>query len=265
MPWGEGFVGISLVLPERSALTGSAPLGPEQVLNRYVRGILAGCESFGVPAFYPGRDLVTVEGRMLGMASFDTEPSGALVVEAVLAVGRDFTELPRLLDRADPGGVVRAAMVTAEETTCLAARIGRTPDLTEMADRLRQGYEQRLGVRFAERIQRVEIGFDEDGWLGQRRGRPGLERRATVVGQLGALEVYSALEAGRIHEVMLAGDVIANSAAIERLEDELRGCPAERVAIEAVVKRVLALPGNFLLGLGTPASAAASIAAEMVP
>ncbi len=172
VPWGEGFVGISLVLPHRSALTGSAPLNPEQVLNRYVRGILAGCESFGVSAFYPGRDLVTVEGRMLGMVSFDTEASGALLVEAVLAVGRDFTELPRLLDRADPGGVIRAAMVTAGETTCLAARIGRTPDLAEMADRLRQGYEQRLGVGFAKRMQPVESGFDEDGWLGQRFAKP---------------------------------------------------------------------------------------------
>ena len=64
---------------------------------------------------------------------------------------------------------------------------------------------------------------------------------------------------------LAAGDVIANAGAIERLEQELRGCPATGVAIEATVARVLAAPGNFLLGLGTPARAAASIAAGIVP
>ena len=265
MPWGEGFVGFSLVLRHPSALSREGLLGPDQVLNRYVRGILAACESFGVPAFYPGRDLVTVEGRMLAMVSFDVAASGAVVVEAVLAIERDFTELPRLLDRADPRGVVRGAMVAPRETIGLAALIGRTPELNELADRVRQGYEQRLGVRFEGRMPPAATDFDEEGWLGQRRGRPGFERRVEVAGQLGILEVYAAIAAGRIRDVMFAGDVIANAATIDRLEHELSGCPAERVAIEEVVTGVLATPGNFLLGLGTPASAAAAIAGGLVP
>src|ERR1041384_4019886 len=50
---------------------------------------------------------------------------GARLCEGVLSVGRDFTDLPRLLDRGDPQGAVAAAMVTAEDTTCLAALVGR--------------------------------------------------------------------------------------------------------------------------------------------
>jgi len=45
MPWGAGFVGVTLLLPHRSALVGDDPeaLSPPQVLNRCVRGILAAC------------------------------------------------------------------------------------------------------------------------------------------------------------------------------------------------------------------------------
>src|SRR5690348_13847032 len=92
---GEGFVGVTLLLPHRSALVGSdaEALGPTQVLNRCVRGLLGACEAVGVPALYPGRDLVTVERRMLGMVSFSVEPGGGLVFEAVLASSRDASVL----------------------------------------------------------------------------------------------------------------------------------------------------------------------------
>src|SRR5439155_1478387 len=126
MPWGEGFVGLSLVLPHRAALVASDPLAlaPEQVMNRYVRGILEACELSGVPALYPGRDVITVQRRILALASFEVEASGALVFEAVIANGWDFSVLPGLLDRADPEGVVKAGMLTAEDTTSLARQPG---------------------------------------------------------------------------------------------------------------------------------------------
>ncbi|HJQ83915.1 MAG TPA: hypothetical protein VKA21_07565, partial [Candidatus Binatia bacterium] len=143
---GEGFVGVSLVLPHRSALVASEPraLAPEQVMNRCVRGILAAYESAGVPAFYPGRDLITVERRTAGMVSFTVESTGVLVFEAVLANRRDASVLPALLDRVDPAGVVAAAMVTPADATSLAARLGRPLPLDELAARLRRGYGERL-------------------------------------------------------------------------------------------------------------------------
>src|SRR5262249_12757450 len=128
MPWGDGFVGVSVVLPHRSALVSADPeaLAPSQVMNRCVRGILAACEDAGVPAFYPGRDLLTVERRMLGMVSFAVEEGGALVFEAVLAKSAAHSVLPPLLDRAHPRGGVPSAMLTAEDPPALPARARQT-------------------------------------------------------------------------------------------------------------------------------------------
>ena len=262
MPWGEGFVGLSLVLPHRAALVASDPLAlaPDQVMNRYVRGILEACELTGVPALYPGRDVITVQRRILALVSFEVEASGALVFEAVIANGRDFSVLPGLLDRADPGGVVKAGMLTAEDTTSLARQRGRALDAAEVADRLRRGYERRLGVSFRERTLALDADLDAAAWLGQRRLGARLDRHASVATQLGVLEAHLALAGGRIEKAMLAGDFIANSPAIERLERALRGCPAEPAAVEAVVAAVFAEPENFILGVGAVGTVAETVA-----
>ena len=267
MPWGAGFVGLSLALPHRSALVAPDPLAlaPEQVLNRYVRGILAACELIGMPSFYPGRDLVTSDHRMLAMVSFEIEPSGALLFQAVIADDRDFSVLPALLDRADPAGVIKGGMVHPDEATCLAARLGHALGAAALAERVRRGYEERLGVHFNERALAVSTAFDARGWLGQRRRRTGLDRHVQLTGQLGVVELFYALEDTRIREVLVTGDLIASSSTVERLEAELRGCAAERAAVETVVTRVLAEPTSVLLGLGPPRAVAEAIAGGLVP
>src|SRR5439155_19280745 len=158
--------------------------------------------------------------------------------------------LPGLLDRADPGGVVKAGMLTAEDTTSLARQRGRALDAAEVADRLRRGYERRLGVSFRERTLALDADLDAAGWLAQRRLHPHLDRHASVATQLGVLEAHLALAGGRIEEAVLAGDFIANSPAIERRERALRGCPAEPAAVAAMVAGVLAAPESFVLGVG---------------
>jgi hypothetical protein len=262
MPWGDGFVGVSLVLPHRAALVADDPaaLAPDQVMNRCVRGILEACEASGVPALYPGRDLVTVQRRMLALVSFEVEATGALVFEAVIADGRDFGVLPGLLDRADPGGVVRAGMLTAEDATCCARLLGHPLGVQELAARLRRGYERRFGVSFRERPAPAAPAFDAAAWLRQRAARAGLDRHASVATPLGVLEVRLGVAGGRIADLVLAGDFIANSPGIERLERELRGCPAEASAVERTVAAVFAAPENFILGVGPVRTVAEAIA-----
>ena len=194
------------------------------------------------------------------LVSFEVEASGALLFEAVIASGRDASVLPGLVDRADPGGVVKTGMPTAEDTTSLARLVGRALDVAEVADRLRRGYERRLGVSFRERTLEPEAARDEAGWLGQRRLGAHLDRHASVATQLGVLEAHLALAGGRIEDAMLAGDFIANSPAIERLERTLRGCSAEPAAVEAAVAAVFAEPGNFILGVGPVGTVAETIA-----
>ena len=265
MPWGDGFVALSLVLPHRSALVAADPfaLAPEQVMNRYVRGVLRACELSGVAAFYPGRDLITVHGRILGMASFEVDAGGALLFQVVLANERDASVLPALLDRADPRGIVRTTMLTPADTTSIARVLGRGLELEELATSLAQGYADRLGVRFARRSLPADDAFDDAGWLAARRPRADLDRHAVVPGQIGVLDLHFAREGGVVRDVCLAGDFIASSATVAALEDGLRGCAAEPGAIAAVVHGVLARPDNFVLGLGPPTRVADALAREL--
>jgi lipoate-protein ligase A len=258
MPWGDGFVGVSLVLPHRSALVSADPLAlaPEQVMNRYVRGVLEACKLVGASAFYPGRDLLTHDGRLLGMASFEVTADGALLLEVVLAVSRDASVLPTLLDAADPDGVVPSRMLTADDTTSLARILGRNVETAELAELLRRGYADRFDVRIRERALEPE-GIEaflpvlaEERWLRARVRRSDLGRCGSVATQLGVLEVHFAVDGSRLGEVMVAGDVIAGSATIAALEGALRGCPADATAIDGVVSEVLADPQHFVLGIG---------------
>jgi hypothetical protein len=82
-----------------------AALRPDQVLNRALRPLLAMLRGDGIAAFYPGRDLVTVEGATVAHASFTVARDGVAVVEMHVAEAPVFARLPSLLDRFDPRGV----------------------------------------------------------------------------------------------------------------------------------------------------------------
>jgi lipoate-protein ligase A len=270
-PFGDGFIGVSLVLPHRSALAAAhdaLALAPAQVMNRCVRGLLGACERLGIAAFYPGRDLVTAGGRPLAVVSFEVDAAGALLFEAIVAVERDLGLLPRLLDAVDPEGVVRAEFLAPERAASLAREAGRAPGIEEFVEALVAGTRERLGVdveprrltaeerRAIEGIASEEV--DERGWLRGRRHRPDLDRRPWTRTQLGVLEVHFALAGdGRIAEAMLIGDFIAGSTTVERLEAALRGCPVAEV--ERAVAGVLAAPDAFVLGIGPNDTIAATL------
>lgn len=263
VPFGEGFVGVSLVLPHRSALFSEDPmaLAPYQVINRYVRGILEACKLVGVPAFYPGRDFVTVNRRILALVSFETSETGALLFEAIIANTRDFSLLPERMETADPGGVVKMEMLAADSTTCLERELRTSLSFDEVAELLRRGFAKQFGfdlephslapleTQAIEAVHARELAASD--WLFGRRVRPDLDRRASMWGQLGAFEVHFALEQERfLKDIIFAGDFLANSPGIDRLERALRLCPAEWRAVDEIASAVYADPENFILGIG---------------
>jgi hypothetical protein len=214
-----------------------------------------------VPAFYPGRDFITVERRVLGFVSFEVDRCGVLLFEAIIANRRSFGILPQMLDEVDRDGIIKAEMLLADNTTCLAAEIGTALTTEEVAELLRVGYEQQLNLAFEPHTltsleQQAIDGtaaheFHEDHWLRQRQLRSDLDHHAVARVQLGMFEAHFALEQGRfIKDIMFAGDFIANSAAIERLERDLRLCPAEWRAIDAVASEIFSQPDNYILGIG---------------
>jgi lipoate-protein ligase A len=264
VPCGDGFVGLALVLPHRSALFSPDPnaLAPHQVMNRYVRGILEACRLANVPAFYPGRDVVTVDRRVLAMVSFETDRCGALLFEAIIANGRDFSVLSAMRKEVDGAALVLPSTgFTPEGSTSLARELGTQLTTEEVAELLRPGFEKQFSLAFeAHALTPLEAqaidanaarDFDDDQWLYQRQLRSDLDHHASAQVQLGMFEAHFALEQDQfIKEITFAGDFIANSPAIERLEHELRLCPAEWRAIDAVAAAIFSQPENYVLGIG---------------
>lgn len=262
LPFGDGFIGVSLILPHRSALFANDPcaLAPYQVMNRYVRGILEGYKAIGVQAFYPGRDFITVEGRALGMVSFDTDEHGALLFEAILANTRDFSLLPTFLEAVDPTGTIKGEMLTPQVTTSLARELGESLSLREVAEVLQRGYAKQFPLAFephtysaleVQAINAIAAREFHDGWLHQRQPRSDLNHTATAWMQLGVFEAHYSLEQDRfLKELVFSGDFIANSPALARLERDLRLCPAEWRAIDGIASAIFSQPENFILGIG---------------
>jgi hypothetical protein len=250
---GEGFVQVTLTLPHRSALVSDDPLAlaPEQILNRAVRGLLGGLEAAGMSAVYPGRDIVTVARRTIAVMGLEVDTRGATLIEACVAVEQDQSMLPRLLERADAGGVIGAQMVRPDEATSLVREIRRRPSIDELATCIRRGYESRLGVRFVEEDAVPQGPALDDGFVHSRASRPDLDRHGTVPTMLGLIESHARLAPdGTLDEVMLAGDLLAPSGTITRVESALRGCPAVRERLAAVIADVVRPPDDFVLGVG---------------
>lgn len=258
---GEGYLGISLLLPHRSALVADDPLALAafQVPNRYVRGLMRALKQLGLPAFYPGRDLVTVNRRPIAAVSFETDEEGRLFFEAILAVERPLSAVAQLLDRWDTAGVIKADLLALEGGTSLREEIGETPSVEELGTLLRESFAEQFGIVVAPEplstleAQAVTALASREGraWTLERRPRPELGLVGTSGIQTGVLEAHFSLEQGRfLKEVCLAGDFIADSPGIASLEYRLRLCPAERGAIARVVDAVLGDPVHYMLGAG---------------
>jgi lipoate-protein ligase A len=258
---GEGYLGISLLLPHRSALIADDPfaLAPFQVANRYVRGLMRALKQLGLPAFYPGRDLVTVNRRPIAAVSFETDDEGRLLFEAIVAIDRPLSAVAQLLDRWDAAGVIKGDLLALEAGTSLREEIGETPTVDELGSLVRDSFAEQFGVAIAAEPlspledQAVNALAAREGrsWSVLQQPRQDLPCNGSSGIQTGVLEAHFALEQGRfLKEVCLAGDFIADSPAIASLEYRLRLCPAERGAIARVVDGVFSEPAHYMLGVG---------------
>jgi hypothetical protein len=250
---GAGFVQASLTLPHPAALVSDDPgaLAPEQILNRAVRGVLGGLDVAGVPALYPGRDLVTVARRPIAVLGLEVDPAGATLVDVVLAVARDQSQVPLMLDRADPAGVVTVPMTMPDDVTSLARELNRVPGFDEVAAWLRAGFAGRFGIEVIDEEEPPIPADDDEDFLRDRVPGADLARCARSPTMLGVLEVHCALAGdGSLGAVRMTGDLLAPSGTIHRVEAALRGCPVDLAAVQTVVDDVLRSPRDFVLGVG---------------
>jgi hypothetical protein len=131
--------------------------------------------------------------------------------------------------------------------------------MEEVATMLCCGYAAQFPVAFrrtalsnaeADGIQ-AEAERETEAWVASRRRRPGLDRHAASRVQVGVLEAYFSVDQrSHVDSILFAGDFIANSPAVETLEQRLRGCPLQGDAIDRIVSKVFEHKENFILGVG---------------
>jgi lipoate-protein ligase A len=258
---GQGWMGLALILPTRTALLkeDATRLKPDQIMNRYARGILTAMRALGVDCFYPGRDAITFDQREIAMCTFETDAAGAMLFEASIAHNRGMEELVHDLERIDPDGALSCRMYDAASATKVVRELNRDISFDELAGAIASGYRSSLGETRRRELSALETAqaqhrgraLADSNWLhGQFAGSPMTLRNRTA-SQLGAIEVAIALAADRtIEAARLSGDFIANSPAIGELENQLRGRALDLPSIANTVTKTFGHDGNFFLGAG---------------
>jgi len=255
---GEGWLGLALILPSRAALLpdGESRLKPDQVMNRYVRGLLAAMRELGLECFYPGRDAITLDGREIAMCTFETDASSAMLFESVLAVNRGMEEVVHDLEHFDPTGQLACAMYGPDNASKLVRELDRDVSFNDVAIAIARGYSNLLGGGERRELTPIEIAQAE------RRGAS-LEQREwlrlsadgdltnRMGSQLGSIEVRVKTSAdGAIQKLDLVGDLIANSPGIAALQSELIGSRLDVASVSSAVMKIFGRGDNFILGIG---------------
>ena len=255
LPSGSEFLTVTIALPHRAALVSEdrQALAPDQVMNRCVRGILHALRSLGVDVVYPGLDLLTHERRAIGALSF-VEIDGPTLFQAILPWAATFADGPRLLDRADPQGLVPVNFLGPGDTTSLRAVVGpaiesETPAV--FARRLATGYRSVFGLQSQEIDDEVTEVLADAYASDEARAEPPNPTGpgAQTAGLLGPVEAWAQVGHERITGLTLAGDFIAPVKTPRALGAALRGCATTKAAIEREVTGFLNRDESYILGL----------------
>lgn len=258
---GQGWLGLALILPTRTALLkeDTARLKPDQIMNRYARGILTAMRALGIDCFYPGRDAITFDQREIAMCTFETNAAGAMLFEASIAHNRGMEELVHDLERIDPDGALSCRMYDAASATKIVRELARDVSFDELATAIASGYKSSLGETRRRDLTAIETtqaqhrgrALANSDWLRRSIIGPAPTLKNRIASQLGAIEAAVALNPDKkIEEVRLSGDFIANSPAIVELESELRGRTLDLPSISQAVTKTFGHNDNYFLGAG---------------
>ena len=254
---GDGIVSLSALAPSPNAwLDEKDVLSGPRLLNRLVRGLLAGLAKLGVAASYPGRDFVLANGRRIAYVSVSREASGVGVFQAILAVDAPYTTAER--EPRWPG------LPDAPAPTTLVRERGGAPDFAGLAAALAAGFADRFSLS----LDDAPSSADEEHALLAVSPPPlddpllvGLVRGDPVAIPIGEIEAHVALDAeGRLSRVRLRGDWIAAPPDVETLEDALLGERPGSARVRDLCGAWLAAPAVLVVGVTEAGALAESIA-----
>lgn len=254
---GDGIVSLAALAPGPQAwLDEKNVLSGPRLLNRLVRGLLAGLAKLGVAASYPGRDFALGNGRRIAYVSLSREASGVLVFQAILAVDAPYTTAER--EPSWPG------LPAVPEATTLARELGRTPDFAAISAALAAGFAERGSLA----LDAAPLSADEEQSLIASPPPPlddpslaGLVCGGPVATPIGEIEAHVALDAdGRLARVRLRGDWIAAPPDVDALEGSLIGERPGSARVRELCSAWLARPAVLVIGVTDAGALADAIA-----
>lgn len=234
-----GVLYLALGLRDASSLMACPP---GRILNRNVRGLLAGLRALGVPAFYFGRDFLSVGAATAPavVVGWDERQDGRVLLECFVAHASSF-ELPAGFD----GYPARSAPLWGgKAVTSLQSVLGRPLEAQAVLEALAGGYERGFAVEFArgaiaEPIEGAELDV-------QARTRPQLVWSDAQPEAIGFVSAGVLLRAdGTLEALELGGDFFQQRACRDALAARLLGAPATPEAIGAAIDAVYAATGRI--------------------
>jgi hypothetical protein len=242
---GAGIAYAALGLLEPSSLMACPP---GRILNRNVRGALAGLRGLKLPTHYFGRDFLSVDGEPAVLVAWTRAVDGRVLLELFVAV-----DAPLLPDAEDLGypprvePVFRGKQPTSLRASGLPAQLGADAVLRALADGYRKAHGLQLEPDALDDDERAETADLADRLVVDGADDGGLRWSPPAEEPIGFVQAGAALDdSGRIAQARLAGDFMQEEACAEELQTLLAGAQPTADPIGAALDRVYAAqPGRI--------------------
>jgi hypothetical protein len=245
----EGVLYFALGLADASALM-TCPKG--KLLNRNVRGFLAGVRGLGIPAHYFGRDFVSVghahePGAYVGWYH---EPDGRALLEFFVGLDAPFALPDGLSGYPDPA----EPPLRGKRPTALRAAGAGAIDAAAALQRIAEGYARGFALELAPEAPSADelaratalraglhVAIDDDGGLVWSDPH---EEAIGFVGAGARLDAH-----GRFAALRVGGDFLQRADCPEQLQVQLLGAHATDERIGAALDAVYAAEAGAIEGV----------------
>jgi lipoate-protein ligase A len=235
-----GVLYVALALHDASVLMACPP---GRILNRNVRGMLAGLRTLSVPAHYFGRDFVSVNGDPCVYVGWDEDAGGRVLLEFFVGVETVFALPPGI----DGYGERSEPALRGKTPTTLRAARAHYATMADVEEAVVRGYGQGFGLEL-ERAQLDDAAIpvpriDVRDTRGLSWSRPHEEA-------IGFVSAGVRLDAnGTIAQLEVGGDFFAQRECAAQLAARLTGSQPDPEAIGAALDAVYAARPGLIEGV----------------
>ncbi|MEE9150668.1 MAG: DUF116 domain-containing protein [Thermoplasmata archaeon] len=220
----------------------------EELYEKLCEGAIIGLKKLGVNAAFRPKNDIEVEGRKISGTGGALE-GGTFLFQGTLLTDFDVDTMLRALRIPIEKLKDKEIESVKERVTCLSWELGYVPELVEMKNALKEGFEEVFEVTFEEgKLTKLENEllkkrlpyFKSKGWVfGLRRplkNRQELRAVHKAPGGLIRASLVADAKSNRIHSVLITGDFFAYpKRTILDLEAKMKDTPADNLQIENLI------------------------------